>query len=71
MEDVKVFVFFFQFDSGIQRFMSMRATEFEHFKPTPKSSLYGLGFVVLPIAIFAYLVKTTRVSQLCVLISIF
>ncbi|XP_023720609.1 NADH dehydrogenase [ubiquinone] 1 beta subcomplex subunit 4 [Cryptotermes secundus] len=51
------------FDSGIQRFMSMRATEYEHFKPTPKTSMYGLGIIVIPIVAYAYLLKTTRDAQ--------
>ncbi|KAJ9573762.1 hypothetical protein L9F63_008845, partial [Diploptera punctata] len=49
------------FDSGIQRFMSMRATEYDHFKPTPRSSLVGMGCVVIPIALFAYLIKSQKV----------
>jgi hypothetical protein len=53
--------FILQFDSGIQRFMAMRATEYEHFKSTPKSALYNLGIVVIPIVVCAYLLKTTRV----------
>jgi NADH dehydrogenase (ubiquinone) 1 beta subcomplex subunit 4 len=50
-----------QFDSGVQRFMSMRATEYDHFKPTPRTSLYGLFVIVIPMIAFGYWVKTTRV----------
>jgi homogentisate 1,2-dioxygenase len=50
-----------QFDSGIQRFMSMRATEYDHFRPTTKTTMYGLGLVVIPIIAYAYLLKSTRV----------
>jgi NADH dehydrogenase (ubiquinone) 1 beta subcomplex subunit 4 len=32
------------FDSGAQRFMSMGATEYDHFRPTPRTSLYGLCY---------------------------
>jgi hypothetical protein len=53
--------FVLQFDSGIQRFMSMRATEYDHFRPTPKTSLYGLCVIVIPMLAFGYWVKTTRV----------
>ncbi|KDR12405.1 uncharacterized protein LOC110836277 [Zootermopsis nevadensis] len=51
------------FDSGIQRFMSMRATEYDHFKATPKTSLYGLGFVVIPIIAYGYMLKSSRDAQ--------
>jgi len=53
--------FVLQFDSGIQRFMSMRATEYDHFRATPKTSLYGLCVIVIPMLAFGYWVKTTRV----------
>jgi hypothetical protein len=43
--------------------MSMRATEYDHFKPTPKTSMYGLGLVVVPIIVYAYLLKTSRVRH--------
>lgn len=59
MHDMICFVL--QFDSGIQRFMSMRATEYDHFRPTPKTSLYGLCVIVIPMLAFGYWVKTTRV----------
>uniref|UniRef100_R4V2S5 NADH dehydrogenase [ubiquinone] 1 beta subcomplex subunit 4 n=1 Tax=Coptotermes formosanus TaxID=36987 RepID=R4V2S5_COPFO len=51
------------FDSGIQRFMSMRATEYDHFRATPKTSLYGLCSIVLPMLAFGYLLKTSRDAQ--------
>jgi len=59
MHDMICFVL--QFDSGIQRFMSMRATEYDHFRPTPKTSLYGLCAIVIPMLAFGYLVKRSRV----------
>ncbi|GFG33742.1 hypothetical protein Cfor_05103 [Coptotermes formosanus] len=52
-----------KFDSGIQRFMSMRATEYDHFRATPKTSLYGLCSIVLPMLAFGYLLKTSRDAQ--------
>jgi len=51
------------FDSGIQRFMSMRAEDYDHFRPNPKTSLYGLCVIVIPILVFGYLVKTSRNAQ--------
>ena len=38
-----------QFDEGIQRFMAMRATAYEHFRPNPKNSMFYFGFVVFPV----------------------
>ncbi|XP_069700382.1 NADH dehydrogenase [ubiquinone] 1 beta subcomplex subunit 4 [Periplaneta americana] len=51
------------FDVGVQRFMAMRATEFDHFKPSPKSSLFGLGLVVIPIAVYAYMLKSWKEKE--------
>ncbi|XP_014675024.1 PREDICTED: uncharacterized protein LOC106815112 [Priapulus caudatus] len=50
------------FDPASQRFLSMRVTQFDHFRATPKTSALGLGLFVLPIAFFTYLIyreKTT------------
>ncbi|CAL4243392.1 unnamed protein product, partial [Meganyctiphanes norvegica] len=48
------------FDPAVQRFMSMRATRFEHFKPTPKSSLLGFVMLVVPIVGYGWWMKTSR-----------
>merc|ERR1711963_343007 len=42
------------FDPAVQRFMAMRATNFDHFKVTPKTSWLGFAFVVLPIGLISY-----------------
>uniref|UniRef100_A0A7R9CBI0 NADH dehydrogenase [ubiquinone] 1 beta subcomplex subunit 4 n=1 Tax=Timema cristinae TaxID=61476 RepID=A0A7R9CBI0_TIMCR len=52
-----------KFDTGVQRFIAMRATGYDHFKPTPKSSAYGLGLVFIPIALYAWLLKSSRDKQ--------
>uniref|UniRef100_A0A7R9PCZ0 NADH dehydrogenase [ubiquinone] 1 beta subcomplex subunit 4 n=1 Tax=Timema californicum TaxID=61474 RepID=A0A7R9PCZ0_TIMCA len=52
-----------KFDTGVQRFIAMRATGYDHFKPTPKSAGYGLGLVFIPIALYAWLLKSSRDKQ--------
>lgn len=51
---------YFQFDPAIQRFMAMRFTTFEHFKPNPKTSFYGLAIIGIPLTVFAYFLKKSR-----------
>ncbi|XP_054272243.1 NADH dehydrogenase [ubiquinone] 1 beta subcomplex subunit 4 [Macrosteles quadrilineatus] len=48
------------FDTGIQRWMAMEATGYNFFKPTPKNALGGVLFIVLPLALCMYKVKTDR-----------
>ncbi|XP_049805340.1 uncharacterized protein LOC126248418 [Schistocerca nitens] len=50
-------------DTGVQRFMAMRATQYEHFRPTPKSSFYGLALVAAPMALFIWFIKNKRDEQ--------
>lgn len=50
------------FDSGLQRFMSMRATGYEYFRPTPRSGAFAFGLVIAPIAIYTWLIKMHRDS---------
>ena len=42
------------FDPAVQRFMAMRATGFDHFKVTPKTTWLGFLFVVLPVGLRTY-----------------
>ncbi|KAK7107011.1 NADH dehydrogenase [ubiquinone] 1 beta subcomplex subunit 4-like [Littorina saxatilis] len=42
------------FDPAIQRFMAMRATNFDHFKVTPKTTWLGFAFVVIPVGLMTY-----------------
>lgn len=53
----------FQFDPAIQRFASMRMTRYDHFRPTPKTSLYGLALTVIPFLAITYFIKGKRVSN--------
>ncbi|XP_050690875.1 NADH dehydrogenase [ubiquinone] 1 beta subcomplex subunit 4-like [Eriocheir sinensis] len=48
------------FDPAVQRFMSMRATQYDFFRPTPKASLLGFLAIVVPIASYAWLLKRDK-----------
>ncbi|XP_046398570.1 NADH dehydrogenase [ubiquinone] 1 beta subcomplex subunit 4 [Ischnura elegans] len=50
------------FEPGIQRFMSLKATGYDSFKPTPRSGFYAFGLVVAPIALYAWWIKSQRDS---------
>jgi NADH dehydrogenase (ubiquinone) 1 beta subcomplex subunit 4 len=53
-------LFLFQFDSAIYRFHAMRVSNYEHFKPTPRSVRVGLFTVVIPIVLYAWMLKAER-----------
>ncbi|XP_023173459.2 uncharacterized protein LOC111601201 [Drosophila hydei] len=48
------------FDAGLARFQAMRVSNYEHFRPTGHSFRTGLFAVVLPIAIYAWMLKSER-----------
>ncbi|XP_073995863.1 NADH dehydrogenase (ubiquinone) B15 subunit [Rhodnius prolixus] len=48
------------FDPAVQRFMSMKATNIDFFRETPKTILRGLFLLVLPIAGTIYMFKYDR-----------
>ncbi|XP_018010471.1 uncharacterized protein LOC108667883 [Hyalella azteca] len=50
------------FDPAIQRWMAMKATTNEFFRPTPKTSLIGFLNVV-PIGILFYFLYTSRLEK--------
>ncbi|XP_066993385.1 NADH dehydrogenase [ubiquinone] 1 beta subcomplex subunit 4 [Anabrus simplex] len=50
------------FDTGIQRFMSMTVSGYDHFKPTPRSTAWGL-IIVAPIVLYAWWLKSSRDAQ--------
>ncbi|XP_050539662.1 NADH dehydrogenase [ubiquinone] 1 beta subcomplex subunit 4 [Daktulosphaira vitifoliae] len=50
----------FMFDAGIQRYMSLKATQHEFFRPTPKTSLLGFLFIVVPFGTLTYFIKKER-----------
>ncbi|XP_013784055.1 uncharacterized protein LOC106468189 [Limulus polyphemus] len=48
------------FDSGVQRFMSMRATMYDHFRPTLKGGIMWFSFVLFPIIGYGYFLNKKR-----------
>ncbi|GLH10229.1 NADH dehydrogenase [ubiquinone] 1 beta subcomplex subunit 4 [Gryllus bimaculatus] len=50
------------FDSGIQRFMSMRTTMYDHFRPTTKATGYGFALLLAPLVLYTWLLKSSRDS---------
>ncbi|XP_067674371.1 NADH dehydrogenase [ubiquinone] 1 beta subcomplex subunit 4-like [Haliotis asinina] len=50
----------FMFDPAIQRFMSMRASQADYFKASPKTVWQGFAFVVFPVALLSYLTISGR-----------
>lgn len=54
--------FSLQFDPAIQRFSAMRATNFDHFRVTPKTTWLGFMFVVLPVGLMTYLTLREKVT---------
>ncbi|KAG0730262.1 NADH dehydrogenase [ubiquinone] 1 beta subcomplex subunit 4 [Chionoecetes opilio] len=51
------------FDPALQRFMSMKATQYDYFKPTPKASFMGLMFIAVPIIGYGLLLKRDKEQQ--------
>lgn len=47
-------------DPQMQRFLSMRATLWDQFKPAPKNFLFAFSVTVIPVAFLTYLLQTTR-----------
>lgn len=58
-----------QFDVGVQRYMSMKATQHEFFRPTTKNSLLGVLLFVIPYFSLTYVIKRERVRIFFFLIS--
>lgn len=42
----------------------MKATQAEYFKPSPRSAKLGFAFMLIPLGLMMYIMKTTRVSNL-------
>lgn len=40
--------------------MSMKVTNYDHFKVTPKTSRIGILYFIIPFIGFSYLIKTSR-----------
>ena len=54
----------FQFDPAIQRFASMKVTQYDHFKATPKSGLIGFFVLIVPVTLLTYFANEHHVSAL-------
>ena len=50
------------FDPAMQRFMSMRVTQYQSFRPTLGNFFRGVGITAIPILLFAQLMHWDRVS---------
>lgn len=50
-----------QFDVGIQRYMSLKATQHQFFRPNPKTSMLGILLIVIPYCSLTYFIKKERV----------
>uniref|UniRef100_L7WWD5 NADH dehydrogenase [ubiquinone] 1 beta subcomplex subunit 4 n=1 Tax=Heliconius erato TaxID=33431 RepID=L7WWD5_HELEA len=48
------------FDEAHQRYISMKVTQFDHFKPNRRTSIFGVCTVVIPMLIYGYIIKTDR-----------
>ncbi|CAH0720233.1 unnamed protein product, partial [Brenthis ino] len=48
------------FDEAHQRFISMKVTQFDHFKPNRRTTLFGMCAIVLPMLTYGYLIKNDR-----------
>ncbi|VVC26913.1 NADH:ubiquinone oxidoreductase, subunit NDUFB4 [Cinara cedri] len=48
------------FDEGVQRYMSLKATRYEFFKPNPKTSILGVLLLVIPYCTLTYCIKKER-----------
>ncbi|XP_028172793.1 uncharacterized protein LOC114361803 [Ostrinia furnacalis] len=51
------------FDKGIQQFMSMKVTQYDHFKPNMRTSLFGICVIVLPMLGYGYLCFNERAQR--------
>lgn len=51
------------FDPAMQRFMSMRVTQYESFRPTLGNFFRGIGITAIPILLFAQLMHWDRTRK--------
>ncbi|KAM3960053.1 NADH dehydrogenase (ubiquinone) B15 subunit [Aphomia sociella] len=48
------------FDPALQKFMSMKVTQFDHFSANPRTSLFGVCAIILPMLTYGYFVWNDR-----------
>ncbi|VVC88056.1 unnamed protein product [Leptidea sinapis] len=51
------------FDEGLQRFMSMKATQYEFFKPSRSSAIFGITAVLVPMFVYGYAIYKERSTR--------
>ena len=51
------------FDPAIQRFASMKVTQYDHFKATPKSGLIGFFVLIVPVTLLTYFANEHHEKQ--------
>ncbi|KAG6447865.1 NADH dehydrogenase [ubiquinone] 1 beta subcomplex subunit 4 [Manduca sexta] len=51
------------FDPAIQKFMSMKVTQFDNFTPNKRTSLFGFGAIILPMFVYGYFVWKDRTDR--------
>ncbi|CAG9132615.1 hypothetical protein JYU34_017327 [Plutella xylostella] len=48
------------FDPAVQKYISMKVTRFDHFKPNRSNSLFGITAIIIPMCAYAYWIVTDR-----------
>ncbi|CAG4974614.1 unnamed protein product [Parnassius apollo] len=48
------------FDPALQKFMSLKATQFDQFKPNKRNSIFGVCAIVVPMFVYGYFVWNER-----------
>ncbi|CAH4037912.1 unnamed protein product [Pieris brassicae] len=53
----------FVFDEAHQRFISMKVTQYEYFKPNRRATIFGIGTVVIPMFLYGFLIHKERSTR--------
>ncbi|CAH2267869.1 jg12945 [Pararge aegeria aegeria] len=48
------------FDPAHQKFLSMKVTQFERFQPNPRTSLFGVLTIIVPMLTYGYFIWNER-----------
>ncbi|XP_059052978.1 NADH dehydrogenase [ubiquinone] 1 beta subcomplex subunit 4-like [Achroia grisella] len=51
------------FDPALQKFISMKVTQFDNFTPNPRTSLFGFCAIIIPMVSYGYLIWNDRNKQ--------
>nr|XP_034829285.1 uncharacterized protein LOC117986553 [Maniola hyperantus] len=52
------------FDPALQRWLSMKSCQYEYFKATPRTALFGVMTIVVPMLVYGYAVWKQRTTFL-------